>query len=366
MKIKEAFSQSKKSYLSHPLNSWVLGIVCALFIAALCGFDFIIPGLYYIIIPLIGIPFFFAVIISHYQLKTNNEIRTRSFIQFFAVYFTKPFRSSFRVIFSFFKSLLIETGLTIILFIGLYLFFTNAYGSSFNSNFAGFFETIGDASLSATAYNEAIQGYLSANNNMLYVFFNLIFIPANFAGGIAFIYFISLESFSIMARLAFPQNPPTFIRMAVKGAIKKQGKSFYGTYLGLNWPLYLLLLIGAVSGIVITLQFTSDMTLASTIGMISGLGLTSFFLPFYLNNMEAIYSLLASDVRSASQHLMKQMIQDIQMQKHLNEQEKELLNKTLEDLKDSESGYQPDQDNQVGDENDDSGKEKDPFNGSDK
>lgn len=362
MKIKEAFALSKKYYSAHRLNSWVLGITCAIFFAALYGFDLVLPGLNYIVIPVLGIPFFFASILSHFQLKMTNEVRTRNFFRFFAVYFTRPFRSSFRVLVSFFKSLMIDVVFSILLFIIVYLFFTNNYGDAFNDNFVGFFSTIGDTSLTATAYNDAIQGYLSANNNMLYVFFNLIFIPSSFLSSLSFIYFISLESFSVFVRLNTPQNPPVYIRVALKEAIKKQGRSFYGTYLGLNWPLFLLFIIGFVGGLTISLQFISDVTLASSIAMMSGLGLLSLFVPFYFNNMEAIYSFLDKDVHTISKNLTKQMILDIQAEKNLAEKEAELLAKTLDDLKDGEDDDGlPNTDDNSTKETQDLDKEKDPF-----
>ncbi len=361
MKIKEAFALSKKYYSAHPLNSWVLGITCAIFFAALYGFDLVLPGLNYIVIPIVGIPFFFASILSHFQLKINNEVRTRHFFRFFAAYFTRPFRSSFRVLISFFKSLMIDAVFSILLFIIIYLFFTNNYGDTFNNNFVGFFETISNTSLTATAYNDAVQGYLSANNNMLYVFFNLIFIPSSFLSSLSFIYFISLESFSIFARLNAPQNPPVFIRVALKEAIKKQGRSFYGTYLGLNLPLFLLFIVGFISGLTISFQFISDATLASSIAMMSGLSLTSLFVPFYFNNMEAIYSFLDKDIQTISKNLTKQMILDIQTEKNLAEKEAELLSKTLDDLKETEDDNSPNTDENSTKETQDLDKEKDPF-----
>jgi hypothetical protein len=361
MKIKEAFARSKKYYSAHPLNSWVLGITCAIFLATLYGFDLAIPGLTYIVIPILGIPFFFASILTHFQLKMNNEVRTRNFFRFFAVYFTKPFRSSFRVLISFFKSLVVEAIFTIVLFIIIYLIFTNNYGDAFNNNFVGFFETITDSSLTTIAYNDATQGYLSANNNMLYVFFNLIFIPSSFLSCLSFMYFISLESFSVFVRLNVPQNPPVFIRVALKEAIKKQGKSFYGTYLGLNWPLFLLFIIGFVGGLTISLQFVGDATFASSVGMMSGLGLTSLFAPFYFSNMEAIYSFLDKDVRTISKNLTKQMILDIQAERNLVEKEAEILSKTLDELKDTEDDNPSDIDDNSIEETPDKDKEKDPF-----
>ena len=361
MKIKEAFARSKKYYLAHPLNSWVLGITCAFFFAALYGFDLVIPGLSYVAIPILGIPFFFAAILTHFQLKTNNEVRTRNFFRFVAVYFTRPFRSSFRVLISFFKSIVVDIVFTIVLFIIVYLFFTNNYGDNFNNNFVGFFESITNTSLTTVAYNDAIQGYLSANNDMLYVFFNLIFIPSSFLSSLAFIYFISLESFSVFVRLNVPQNPPEFIRIAVKEAIKKQGRSFYGTYFGLNWPLFLLLIIGFVGGLTISLQFIGDVALASNIAMISGLGLTSLFVPFYFSNMEAIYSFLDKDVRAISKKLTEQMILDIQAQRNLVEKEAELLSKTLDNLKNDENNEFSDADDNPTEKTKDENKGKDPF-----
>lgn len=361
MKIKEALARSKKYYSAHPLNSWVLGITCAIFFAALFGFDLAVPGLNYVVIPILGIPFFFASILTHFQLKMNNEVRTRNFFRLFAVYFTKPFRSSFRVLTSFLKSLVLEAIFTIVLFIIVYLFFSNNYGDTFNDNFAGFFETVGNTSLTTTAYNDAINGFLSANNDMLYVFFNLIFVPSSFLSCLAFIYFISLESFSIFVRLNAPQNPPFFIRVALKEAIKKHGKSFYGTYLGLNWPLFFLFTIGFVGGLTISLQFIGDATFASSIGMMAGLGLTSLFAPFYFNNMEAIYSFLDKDVRTMSKNLTKQMILDIQAERNLVENEAELLSKTLDELKDAEENNLSDFDDKSVDETQGKDKEKDPF-----
>lgn len=342
MKIKDAFLRSKEIYRAHPLNSWVLGISLALFIAAVVAIDFIYPGLFYLFIPLLVLPFLFAFMMLNYSLSIKDEVSAKNTFRLFGIYFTRPFRSSFRVILSFFKMIIVQFVFTLVLFGILYFSYSGYYGDVFNENFTGLINTFtNQTTMSTSAYNTAIEGYLSANGNMLQNFTYALIIPSDFVAVIVFCFLISIESFSIYARLSLPQSTQVFVRTSVKRAIKKQKNNFYGSYLALNWPLFVLLVVGMIGGSLAMLFLFNNVNYASIVGVICGFILTSFFLPFYFNNMQSLYSLLEPDVKASSQELAREMLSSIRMQRELNEQEaKELqdaidaLNKEIDDQKD--------------------------------
>ncbi|HPY80078.1 MAG TPA: hypothetical protein PLY58_03740 [Bacilli bacterium] len=365
MKIKEAFSRSQKIYSAHPLNSWVLGVACAIFLAAICGFDLAFPGLDIIVIPLFGIPFVFATIISHFQLRMNNEVRTRSFFRLFAVYFTRPFRSSFQVLFSFFKSIIAFFLATGLLFGITYLIFANNFGSAFTTNINGFFNVFSNpgAYENTDTYNAALQVFLQANGDMLYIFFDIVFVPPVFISALVFIYFVSVESISIFARLYFPQNPSPMIRSAVKQSMKRQRKSFYSAYFGMNWPIFALFVTGAIGGFFASFYLTGDSSFSSSIGLMGGLVLMAFYAPFYLANMEIIYSILEGNIRLISKEMTQQILINIQNQRQLSEQEAEMLSKALEDLDKLDQDNNLDNPDDSNEKSNDKDKEKDPTNG---
>ncbi|MFA7032214.1 MAG: hypothetical protein WC201_01460 [Bacilli bacterium] len=333
MKTKDAFLRSKEIYQAHPLNSWVLGIALALFIAAIVATGFIFPGSYIFFIPFFVLPFLFAFMMLHYSLGIKNEVSTKNTFRLFGIYFTRPFRSSFRVFLSFFKTIVVQFLFTILIFIVLYLFFYGYYGSLFTDNLSGLFNTIlNQATMSSSAYNTAVNGYMTANGNMLQNLAYIVVISSDFVAVITFCFLVSVESLSIYARLSLPQSTQVFVRSSVRRAIKKQKGSFYSSYIALNWPLFFLLVLGMVVGSLIALLIFNNADNASIFGVICGFILTSFFLPFYFNNMQSLYSLLEPDVKESSQELAHEMLSSIRLQRELNEQEAKELENAIDAL----------------------------------
>lgn len=332
MTLKSTFQQAKNTYARHPLNSWAIGIVCGLFIAALSLITLLSSDLYILIVPVLAIPFFFSFIMLHYNLDVKNRVTAKDAFSFFALYFVSPFRSSFRVIASFFKTLLIELVVYFVLFGIMYLSFSSIFGTTFTDNFAQLTTAISDMS-NPNTYFTNIDAVMAKDNNMLLNLFYACLIPSSLLSVIIFFLFSSFSSFSIFFRLRIIDGSSAFIRMSMKNALKKKKWALYRHYFALNWPLFVLIIIGMVGGSLITLFLGYNGNIAITIGVSSGFVLSSLFFPFYFCNMQSLYTSYESDFLAASNELGTKMLEEAISQRNLSEEQIRSIQEALNKLK---------------------------------
>lgn len=341
MTLKDNIRAAKNKYLSHPLLSWILGVACALLFCVLLIPNLIDTIVGVFLIPFIGLPFLFSIIVMHYRIKDNVEISASNSFRHFALYFTFQFRSSFSVLMSFLKTLIFELVFSIVMFIIVYACFKN-FVPSFNDELMSFWDYLtqyANMEITIEQFFEIINTQFYASDSSLYRFLIWILLPSYFVSILFFTYLISIESLSIFAKFQLKQTNPSFVRACLKGAIKEHKKEFYGSYFGLNWPLFVLMIIGFVLGSLISFRFTTDYDIVMVIGASSGFALLSFFLPFYLNNMESIYDSLSCYVIKTSEDISNRMLNELQLQKQLYEKE-------VEDLKDTIDSFAKKSENQ--------------------
>lgn len=363
MKVKDAFFRSKQSYTSHPLNSWAIGVICGLFISVVCLIDLVYPSLTLIFIPFLALPMVFACIMMHFGLHFDNQVTSKGIFHFVGLYFSRSFRSSFRVVFSFLKAILFNIAILVVLGLIMYFSFLGVNGATFSEGFNQLASAIQNTDLLSSDYIANIEAILSANNNLLYKFFFSIVIPTDCLTVVMFFYFASLSSLSIFARLALPDVNSNFVHAVMKNAVKKNRSSFYRCYFALNWPLYVCLLGGMTGGALITLNYIFDSATAVTIAVSSGFALASLFMPFYLNNMEAIYFLMEPEVKSSSVELSQQVLLNLQAQQKLTAEQAASIQEALDKIKKEQgdtSAHNPDD---LGQQPGDEDKEKDPPEG---
>lgn len=300
MTNKECRQISHQIYNSHRTNSWIISIICGLFIGALLLLGLVFNGFQMIFVPFAVLPFFFSCIVSHYDLSRDDYLSGKKLFTFFKLFFSINFYSSFRMIKSFLKALLIEIICSLVVIGITYLIFSNS--GTFKETIKQLINLINNNELNTTIYNELLE----ANDNELYRFIHINMISTNVIFGLSFIYFVSKESISIYLRLSFNQSPVT--NGIAKIAIKSKRKEYFKLYLLMNYPILILLLLGALSGVSISIFMMHNYEYASVIGLSSGIALSSLYLPLYFSNMEAMYRYLNFDLKSISEEYVKMMM----------------------------------------------------------
>ena len=104
MKIKDLYVSALKKYKKHILNSWIISLICALFIGAVCLVAILSDALVLFLLPFVILPFFFACVMSHASLSERDELSIGNLFGFYRLFFRTPFVSSFSTIRSFVKA----------------------------------------------------------------------------------------------------------------------------------------------------------------------------------------------------------------------------------------------------------------------
>jgi hypothetical protein len=292
MKIKELFNLSLNKIKSSAANIIVLSLICGVFTAALFYIDMFLGGFTPIFVILLILPFFFATIMSFRNLKHINEISGRGLFAYFFLYFRAPFSSSFRVIRSFLKTFLISTLSEIVVLIIVYFIF-KGIDPAFSNNIAALIEQFTTNPEDTDAINALLV------DSVLHFYF-ISLIVGSFLSAFIFFIFISYESISIYYKADQPNHHVRLYNYVVTSAIKKNRKEYNKYFWGLNWPMFVLMIIGGALGILISYNIYGFDTLAVTSIGLAGMFLgATIYLPFFLANLESIYTVFSSHFEEA-------------------------------------------------------------------
>ena len=299
MNIKEIRQAALGKYKSHKFNSWIVAIICGLFLGALTLLGLISEALIIILIPFVILPFLFACILSHASLSEKDELTARNLFSFYRLFYRPPFFSSFSAIRSFFKSLLVEIVLGFVSTGIIYAIFSQS--TTFVVSLNQVIESISDMSITTEQY----QAALDANGGELGHFMDLTN-AVNFlifAG--SFIFFILKEEITIYIRVVTKNIPLAhqIARQAIKSNFKKFNKAFFA----LNWPLFVIILVGMIGGCVLSILVFNNYSICGAVGLAMGIALSSTYLPFYFSNQEAIFDALAIDISGASEEYIQRI-----------------------------------------------------------
>ena len=327
MKIRDLRNKSFENYKKHPLNSWVLSLICALFIAALTLIALVSESLVLILIPVLILPFFFACILTHLSLREKDELSGGTLFGFFKLFFISPFYSSFSAIKSFLKSLLIgfiasiaSTGICYAIY---------SQSETFMITINGLMEQLKDMSITY----EQFQAYLEANGNELSNFIDLSNSINFLTFAFSFIFFILREEITIYARINL-KNVPLAGQIA-RASIRANSKNFNKYYFALNWPFLAILLAGMIGGVTLSITVFNNYAISGAVGLSLGIALTAVFLPFYFSNQEVIFEQLSIDIGSFSEEYIKGVFNkygvEVQIKEHDTQEEVDGVKKDPDD-----------------------------------
>ena len=179
--------------------------------------------------------------------------------------------------------------------------------------------------------------------------------PGLYLSVFVFVFLVSKESLSIYLSVHMPKANPSYIHATYKRCTHDNFGDFYKKYLALNWPFFLLMLIGVVGGILLVPFDDLDPIKSITFGVMFGFTASSFFIPFMLCNNQALYEAFELDFRKASEDVAKDIIRRMQIFSDFTPEEvekmHESMSKTFNPLNEEDD---ENKENNINDDNDNS------------
>ena len=311
------FKKNMSSYIA-------VGVFCALFFVLVATVSFVDGLIAILAVPLFMLPFLFASHISCYLLEMNQPINPSAFFRYYSSFFRPQFRSSFRGLMSFLKTLAVYFSVLLVAGISMFLIFQNHYGSVF-------IDAVNDLirQYSSGASYEEIMETLRENGGVLLTYFNFIIaIPIPFAIT-TFIYFISFSSIALYYRANVNTGAPSLLRIGIANAYGKARHAMRKDWFILNWPLIVLPIVGSISsGLICVFAFRAYAYLSSAF-IVGAFILLIFFLPFYFPNMEVLYHRYENEFKEGNKKAIEIILTRIQNSIELSEEEKRHLEESF-------------------------------------
>lgn len=314
-------------YRKTTLESWIIGLLSGFLVSGLIGLGFLSFLLTLVAVPLICLPIIFAAHLSHYGARFGRELTFTGMMKQFALYFRRPFSSSFSFFPSFLKALItFFIAQTIFAVIGFYIVsYINPNLMDSMNQFLEVYNNSVDMTL------DTLDELLLANDGALLLFVAVSEIPAFTVAFMVFAYFASRSSVGVFIRLNTPSNNTQFIRVVQADATRRNRRAMMKDYWSLNWPLFVLMLLGAAGGGIGFSFINSQPEICLAAALTGGSLLASFFLPFYLNNMEAIYEKYREEFNLSVKNISRMIMTSIESNIQDNIDEMEKLKKQLEE-----------------------------------
>lgn len=300
MSLKDVKKNALSKYKAHRFNSWIISVICGLFLGALSLLGLLSAALIILLIPFVILPFLFAFVLSHASLNEKDELTASNLFGFYRLFYRPPFFNSFSAIRSFLKSILAEIVLGFAATGIIYAFFSQS--ETFIVSLNQILESISDMSITTEQYQAALE----ANGGELGHFMDLTNAVNFLIFAMAFIFFILREEITIYIRVV-TKNAPLSHQIA-RTAIKANSKKYNLAFFGLNWPLFVIILAGMVGGCVLSILVFHNYSICGAVGLAMGLAVSSIFLPFYFSNQESIFEYLSIDISSSTQRYIEKVL----------------------------------------------------------
>ena len=301
--------KAREIYRQTMLESWLIGVLTGLLITGLIALNLLAPGTLFIIVPLVCLPLMFSAHVVHLHSRSGQTITFTDNLKSYAAWFRRPFNSTF----SFFFSLLKAVAVFFVLELTL-SFIAQPILLVFNNGLNDSMEQLNALMTSETLTWDDVLKVFYANDNALLIYFCIIMVPAFGIAFIAFIYFCSRSSQSIYLRLRYPNGNPQMLKYVHNYFIMTNRGRAFGNYWAMNWPLYVLLVVGATGGAIGFSFISKDPVKLIAAALTGACFLGTFFLPFYLCNHEAIGEHYQKDYEDAINHVNEMVMKNMEAQ----------------------------------------------------
>lgn len=325
MKVGELRRASYKKHASHRINSWSIGILCGLFCGGVVLLDLFVPMLTLFTVPLLILPCIFACALMSGILNEGGQLTVGNFFKSFLAFFRPPFNSSFNWIKNFLKTLLLTIIVGILSLIAVYTVFSIIYKDAFFTAINNVYEVY----MAEETTIEELYDSLLANDALVWKLLIFAVEPTFFFGVFTYLFFLGRESSSIYLRVRLSSRHPYFLRDVTAETISRTGKEYNKCYIGLNFPLYILFVIGIVVGVIICGFDYLEPLKCLTVGVAIGFGLCSLFFPFYFDNNETLYNAFEEEYKKSCSICIEKLIKRME---YVTDMSDEMKNKVREEM----------------------------------
>ena len=315
-------------YKNAPVASWILGLTTGIVIAAFVALDLLLPALSFFIFPFLIIPILFSTTLQFISIKTNQQVTMMTSLRGFGLYFRRDFFGSFSYLSALLKAIFTFL-VTELMISSIVSFAFMSFFPEFNETVLSFYELL----QSEETQLESLNAMFTSESGLMFIYFCIVFFPSMCVAIVYFIYNISRSSIMIYYRLHVRAGNSRLIRYIYNDARRRNMGRMIRDYLSLNWPLYLLIVLGFGGGAVGGYFWQHDLMTMFACSVIGAAFLTSFFFPFYFNNQQAFYDYYVNEFKISTENVSQMLLDNLQANINFSQEEKERLEKTLSDIK---------------------------------
>lgn len=328
---RSSLKESAIKYYKHaPVDAWVIGLTSGIVIAALVALDLLIPALSFLVFPLVILPIIFSASLQFINIKSNQQVTAASALKGFGLYFRSDFFGSFSYFLALIKSIFTFIATEIILS-SIISFAFMSFVPSFSETTLSVYEMLQSENLEI----ESLNAIFEMNGGILFTYFCAVFFPSMAISLVYFIYNLSRSSIMIYYRLHVRGGHPRLIRYTYNDARRRNMGRMIRDYLSLNWPLYLLVILGFAGGAIGGYFWQKDIMTMFACSLIGAALLLAFFLPFYFGNQQAFYDYYVDEFKQSTENVSQMLLKNIESNIAMSEEEKEKLEEALSDVKNS-------------------------------
>jgi len=286
-----------KAQSARKSNGWI-AVVCFFVAALLCSGIILLSSFYssliVLLVPLFIFPIMFSFQRAIIYLRSNSTLSFGLFFSGIAHYFSERFRSTY----GFFGEIL----KIFLVFIGSFFLSTMvAYFVFYYSNLYGFVDMLNEVINLPYLTIETFE-YLIDKYKDVYTYFSIVVqVPTTVITTIFAFLMYSMNSISMFIRFSDVKYSGKFIRRTFKKFKKDNFSNLLKNYLSLNWPFYLLFLIGFGVGGFLGFLYQKDPNTIYGFGFAIAFFLSfSVYGLFYFANKEAIYQVYIPEIINTS------------------------------------------------------------------
>lgn len=312
-------------FLTNPVANIVLGLMSGLIIGGLTAVTSLLTTFFSVlIIPLIILPFMFAITNCYIDAVNNKQITAKGFFLAFRSFF-----STFNIsVFRFWRSILFS----LLFYLGSTLIFSPiGVGIAYSTNTALFNEMINEISTNIEAVLANITAFYEKYYNVISIFIIFSgFIPGSVFATILF-FNLSVNSMTIYTRRT-RLGSHFMWSLGWYTFFKENRFKFYRNYLKLNWPLYILLISG-FTGAYFLATYLDKMPYIYTFGFLLSFGASSLYMPIYYSNMMALtINYLPEMIRSYNKSMKDIFSKPLESPSNIPDADKEKIQQLLDTL----------------------------------
>ena len=320
-------SDAYKTYKIAPLSSWILGLTTGILVAAIVAIDLVVPGIVAISFPFIIIPILFSATLQHVIFKTKGQLTFGSSLKSFTLYYNPRFFGSFSILGSLLKGLIVFLAFEMtISFIASTIF--QATSTTFIESLNALYETVYEYNFT---YDDLVNIF-NMNGGILFTYLCAVILPSLFLAILVIFYSTSRSSIMIYYKMSAKNVSNRFAKLVYSDVLHHKRMAMFKDYWTLNWPLYMLLILGFVGGAIGGFFWKGDLVFMLSLGLVSGAVLGTFFLPFYFGNQETLYDTYAPQFISSTGNITNYLLNTLQKDIDLSIEEKEKMKENLSNL----------------------------------